>query len=148
MYSFLIASQCVHIFKFKNLYGCTCSTWKLLSQGLNLSCNCNLHYSTARSLANCVWVGIKPMPPQRPKLLQLDFFFPFSDTCGIWSSWARHQIQATDVTYTTATPDPLTHYEGSNPHPGVTETPWISLCHSRNSCSRIFKPLCHCKTTG
>ena len=40
----------------------------------------------------------------------------------MWNSWARHQIQATVLTYATAVamPDPLTHCAG----PGIEPVSW------------------------
>ena len=49
-------------------------------------------------------------------------FFSFLAPCGIWSSWARDQIQATVVTYVipAAVLDPLTHWAG----PEITPASW------------------------
>ena len=49
-------------FRLSFFYGRTCSIWTFLSQGLNLSCSCNLYHgcSYARSLTHCTGPGIKP----------------------------------------------------------------------------------------
>ena len=51
----------------------TCSIWKFLGQGLNLSHSCNLHCN-ARSLTYSPEPGMEPTPQQQPKPLQLDLF--------------------------------------------------------------------------
>ena len=63
---------------------------------------------------------------------------------SMWSSWARDQIPAADVTFdlhtAAAIPDPLTHYAGggSNPHPGAAETLLFPLHHSGTSKADIY----------
>ena len=41
-----------------------CGMWKLLGQGSNVSCNCDLRHSY-RNTRSPVWLGIEPTPSQR-----------------------------------------------------------------------------------
>ena len=54
---------------FKFFLGCARVLWKLLGQGLNLSCSWNLYHncSNARSLTHCTRLEIDPLPQQRPE---------------------------------------------------------------------------------
>lgn len=67
----------------------------------------------------------------------LSFFFLFWLPHSIWSSWARDQIRAEAVTYTTAVamPDPLTHFArpGIELCTNIPEMLQILLCFSGNS---------------
>lgn len=55
------------VFFFLLFFGCTCSTWKILDQGFNPSCICNLchSYADARFLSHCAGLGIKAAMLQR-----------------------------------------------------------------------------------
>ena len=59
-------------FFFFSLFSHTCSIWKILGQGSNLSLSCDLHHSCSNtgSLTHCAGMGIKPMPQRQPGPLQ------------------------------------------------------------------------------
>ena len=71
-------------------------------------------------------------------LLLLFFFFWLPR--GIWSSWARDQIQAAVAVYGAATPDmqPTVPGWGANLCCSALETPMIPLHHSGNSFFKFF----------
>ena len=89
-------------------------------------------FTNPRSSLNCVIWGF--------------FFFSplFGPPDGLWSSQARHQIQAAVATYTTAVAmlDPLTHCTrrgwGSSPCPRAAETPLILLNYGGSSSLQIL----------
>ena len=60
-------------FFFFFFFGCTCGIWRFLGQGLNPSCMHDLRHSCGNSwfLIHCTRQGIKPVPQQQPKLLQI-----------------------------------------------------------------------------
>ena len=66
--TFVIQSMLFFSFFFFYFYGYTHSLWKFPGQGLNPSCTC----SNAESLIHCARLGMEPIPPQQPELLQLD----------------------------------------------------------------------------
>ena len=132
--------------------GQTHGIWKLLGQGLNLSCNFNLRHSCGNPGSfnpQCQVGAPQSHTSAATQAAAVGWFFFFSFfglPSGIRSSWVRDHIWATVATYATAvaTLDPLTHTvpgQGSHLYPDAVETPPILFCQCGNFCSE-FLTLC------
>ena len=62
--------QSLSVSQWQLFYGLTCSIWKFLGQGLNLSFSCDPGHNCSNLLTHCARLRIKPAPPQHLEPLQ------------------------------------------------------------------------------